>query len=240
MRFNPKCLVYLAPALCVGCATSWDGKVERWGSLREVLRNGETQGRVTLSELRERPELVGLGVLEGLSGEVTMIGDKLWVSTVGKSKLQTKTVGANDATQAAFLVSARVTAWREWTLEEDMNLEALEAYLEPVLSESSLSQLDTVPFLVKGSFKALEAHVVNGGCPFAADEALRKEPVREERSEVIGTLVGFRTSLPPGTLTHHGSRLHVHVALEDQAPYAGHLDSVVIAKGSRVLLPYKD
>lgn len=240
MMFNPKCLVYLAPALCVGCATSWDGKVERWGSLKEVLRNGETQGRVTLSEFREQPKVVGLGVLEGLNGEVTMVGDKLWVSTVGDSKQQTKSLGADDATQAAFLVSAKVTAWREWTLEKDMDLEALEAFLEPVLSESSLSQLDTVPFLVNGSFKALDAHVVNGGCPFAADEALRKEPVREKRSSATGTLVGFRTSLPPGTLTHHGSRLHVHVALENPAAYAGHLDSVVIAKGSRVLLPYKD
>lgn len=239
--FDPKYLVFLVPALSVGCTTAtWNGKNERWGSLKEVLRNGQTQGRVAVAQLTQAPGAVGLGVLKELKGEVTIVGGKVWISTIQGGEAVTEAVTADSKAEAAFLVTSNVRAWHELIIDENMNLEGLQECLQREMGERKLSQSDTVPFVVMGTFDELQAHVVNGGCPFAADPALRKEPVREKRTESPGTLIGFMTSLPPGTLTHHGSRLHVHVALDGPVPYAGHLDHVVIGKGSRLLLPVSE
>ncbi|MDF1665064.1 MAG: acetolactate decarboxylase, partial [Planctomycetota bacterium] len=200
--FDPKYLVFLVPALSVGCANpTWNRKVERWGSLKEVLRNGQTEGRVKVSQFTQQAGTVGLGVLKELKGEVTMVGGKVWVSTVKDGKVVTEAATVESDGEAAFLVASNVTAWRDVTIDETINLEGLQEFIESNLSKTELAAAKTIPFVVRGSFDELNAHVVNGGCPFAADEALRKEPVREKRGKVNGTLIGFITSLPPGTLT---------------------------------------
>lgn len=235
---HPKCFIFLVPALCVGCASpSWNRKVQRWGSLKEVLRNGQTEGRVKVSRFSQTPETVGLGVLKELKGEVTIVGGKVWISTVVDGAVVTKAATLDSKVEAAFLVTSNVRAWREIIINDSMNLEGLQKFIESKLATTKLADSKTIPFVVTGSFDELSAHVVNGGCPFAADEALRKEPIREQRSKVAGTLIGFITSLPPGTMTHHGSKLHVHGAIEGPAPYAGHLDAALIPKGSRLLVP---
>ena len=47
-----------------------------------------------------------------------------------------------------------------------------------------------------------------------------------------------RIQLPPGTLTHHGSKTHVHaILLGGSFEYVGHVDDARIPKGAELLLP---
>lgn len=220
---------------CVG--SSWGGEVERWGTLREVLRDGQVQGRVRLAELVGRSGGIGVGALKDLSGEVTIVGDQVWI-TVGETGT-TRAVDAHTDYQAAFLVHSRVPKWRRVSLTQGMTLKDLESVLSEQLKGSEWQGLKTVPFIVNGQFDEIDSHVINGGCPFAADESLRKEPVRDKRRSQIGKLVGFTTSSPPGTISHHGSSLHVHSLLTEPRPYTGHVDRVIFGEGCWLLIPMR-
>ena len=94
---------------------------------------------------------------------------------------------------------------------------------------------ETMPFVIDGEFVRLEAHVVRGGCPHAP-AGKKVEPWRETRTSTKGRLVGFRTDRPAGEMTHHGTRIHVHLLLED-SPLVAHVDDVVVKSGSVIRLP---
>ena len=63
------------------------------------------------------------------------------------------------------------------------------------------------------------------------------EPVRRDEANVRGRLIGFYTEGPPGELTHHGSRIHVHALIEGPGPTAGHVDRADFAEGVVIRLP---
>lgn len=212
----------LIACLLVGCAApSWDGTVERWGTLREVLRDGDTSGKVRLDAVEGS---VGVGAMEGLAGEITLVGGRIWIARPNEPVSSTP----RPDDRAAFLAVADVPAWSEPISVGPIDLDALEARI------AELAQgRETVPFMVEGEFVELEAHVLNGTCPFAADPALRSEPFRFHHERVRGRLVGFFTTLPAGTLTHHGTRLHAHALLDDGSAM-GHVDRAVIAGTLRV------
>ena len=96
---------------------------------------------------------------------------------------------------------------------------------------------ETFPFVVRGELEELDAHVLNGRCPYAGPGSKETDPVTRARTRASGTLVGFYTELEPGLITHHGSRTHVHVLLEGDPAFVGHDDAVRIRRGARIGLP---
>lgn len=223
-------------ALAAGCVAGWDGRVERFGTLREVLRDGEVQGRVRVADVADRPGVVALGALADLRGEVTVIEGETWLARpVGDGRIAVARGSADDA-QAAFLALAIVDPWRTIPIEAPVEWDALDPLVSAAAARAGLGRLDTIPFVIEGELHDLHAHVLDGRCPFAADPERRGEPVRFAEARARGRLVGFLTTLPAGTLTHHGSRLHVHVVLDGPGAASGHVDSVAIATG-RLRLP---
>ncbi len=219
-------VLLLLALLLPGCTTpAWNGEVSRWGTLREVLRDGDTRGRVRLDGLTGRG-LVGVGALRDLEGEVTVVEGRVWVARPDERGEIAAALSDDD--EAAFLAVADVPRWSEHRTEGPSDLPAIESRLAALADGR-----ETVPFVVEGELRELDAHVLNGACPFAADPARRGEPVRFHREGVRGRLVGFFTTLPAGTLTHHGTRLHVHVIL-DEGAITGHVDDAVIDGTLRV------
>jgi acetolactate decarboxylase len=205
-----------------GCSTpAWNGSVAQWGTLREVLRDGDTHGRVRLDAI-DGVGLIGIGALEDLKGEITIVDGRVWVSRPDEQNVSvTRSVpGAGD--RAAFLAVAAVRTWSVHATDGPLDLSGLETRLSRLAAGR-----ETIPFIVEGELESLDAHVLNGACPFAADPARRGEPVRFHRERVRGTVAGFYTTLPAGTLTHHGSRIHAHVILPD-GPLTGHIDRIVV------------
>lgn len=228
----------LVGSLVAGCASSdWNGVTRRWGSLREVLRDGQVSGRVRVLEAGIGPGSVGVGALADLAGEITVVNGEVWVARPAADGRIVARSGAEPSTQAAFLALAEVPAWAELPVKQDLGLGELEDILAALLSQFPSGKVDSLPFVVEGPLGAVQAHVLNGKCPFAAVEERRGEPVRFERSAAQGVLVGFFSTLPPGILAHHGSRLHTHVLLRDQDPAMGHLDDVRVLKGGVIKVP---
>jgi acetolactate decarboxylase len=218
----------LVAAALAGCAApSWDGNVSRWGTLREVLRDGDTHGRVPLDVVGTE-STVGIGALEGLKGEITILGGRIWVSRRDDRGLIVTAPSAAAGDKAAFLALAEVPEWRTHPTGGPVDLRGLESRIDALARG-----VETVPFVIDGEAVELDAHVLDGACPFAADPKRRGEPVRFHREKVGARVVGFYTTLPAGTLTHHGSRIHAHVLLEDGS-MMGHVDHVLVDGTLRV------
>ncbi len=217
-----------AAAALAGCAApSWDGNVSRWGTLREVLRDGDTHGRVRLDAVGAG-SAVGIGALEDLKGEITILDGRIWISRRNDRGVVATTSSAGAGDKAAFLALADVRAWKSHPTGGPVDLPGLESRIDALAGGR-----ETVPFVIDGEAVEVDAHVLDGACPFAADPKRRGEPVRFHSEKVGARVVGFYTTLPAGTLTHHGSRIHAHVVLEDGS-MMGHVDHVLVDGTLRV------
>ncbi|MFM1816848.1 MAG: hypothetical protein RLZ98_3543, partial [Pseudomonadota bacterium] len=79
---------YLGTAWIVmlaSCASS-PQEIEQYGAMREVMREGKTEARVTVCDVASDASMFGVGALEGLGGEVTIDAGEVWVSRVDAGK----------------------------------------------------------------------------------------------------------------------------------------------------------
>jgi len=222
------------------CASDgWNGEVRNWGTVWQVLGNGDTSGKVRLGDV-VRPGTYGLGALEALGGEITVFDGSAWLGrTTGPGNTPQAAIGGADE-QAALLALSRVPRWMEHRVDRSVRWEELAEFIEDIIGDAGLAGAVTVPFLVDGALHDLELHVVNGECLHRAaldDSAAAQAPFRRTLDDATGTLVGFITNEPPGVLTHHGSRTHVHVLLASPDPISAHVDRVTLAAGSVVRVP---
>jgi alpha-acetolactate decarboxylase len=220
-------LLVLVVGACA--APRWDGATQRWGTLRSVMRDGDKSGKVEIAAAIEA-DSVGLGALAELAGEVIVLDGVGWIGR-GRERACERT-GAGD--RAAFLVLARVPAWSEFDLPADTELAAF----DPRVYGSF--DAPTIPFVIEGELEALEAHVLQGRCPYDAADTSGAEPIRHREALVRGTLVGYWSSEPPGVVAHHDTPLHVHVLVppdRERAGYVGHVDTVRVRAGARLRVP---
>jgi len=224
----------LSLALLSACSSTpaWNGQVETYGTLREVLAQGDNHGRVVV-EAAATPHTVGIGALEGLDGEVVVFEGQVYTGRVEAGEVVSGHGNAMD--QAAFLAVAEVPVWEELRIARTVSLEELVALLEELVAGTELGKSETFPFVIDGELLNLQSHVIDGNCPIANPDG--PAPARQVAERAQGRLVGFYSTLPPGTLTHHGSPLHVHVVLAGKKPLVAHVDDVIVTAGSTLLVP---
>lgn len=218
-------------------SSGWNEPVRTWGTMRAVMHDGRTEGKVRVADAVAAPHAVGIGALAGLSGEIVILDGNVWTSRViDAPRIETAKV-VKPADEAALLAVTQVSRWSEHTLEHDLSAVDLDDRLRALADETGLPRVQTFPFVIRGELDELDAHVLNGRCPYVGSGPENTDPVRTPRAHANGTLIGFYTELEAGLLTHHGSRTHVHVLIEGAAPFVGHVDSVRIRQGARICLP---
>lgn len=229
----------LAPVLG-GCASgTWNGNVQTWGTLRGVLHDGDTSGKVRLEDVAG-PHGVGIGAPEGLAGEIVVLDGKTWVTRAdGRGGTQTQHPAPPNAT-AAFLVIATVPRWVDQRTDNRRSLSELEQAVRDAATTIGLNPASPFPFLVEGRFSTIEMHVLNGQCPFTqskGNDDPTHDPIRTRTDDVKGVLVGFYSDGPPGTLTHAGTRVHIHALVQGERQVVGHVDAVTVEPGAEIRLP---
>jgi hypothetical protein len=227
-------------ASCAGTAggKSWNESLSRWGELAEVLRGGQTGGRVDLAEAAERPGTWGIGAVEGLAGEILVRNGVVWIGRVTGPAECTTTRGVPAGEQATLLAVTTVTEWSVGLLPRDMDLGDLEDHLKALAVETGLPEEGPFPFELEGGIDDLELHVLNGVCPYAADDLPpENDPFRLVSSHEHGLVVGFFAEGMGGVLTHFGDRNHSHVLLLGDELMVGHLDGGVFKAGSILRIP---
>ncbi|RMF84196.1 MAG: hypothetical protein D6744_03520 [Planctomycetota bacterium] len=239
---RPTILSVVLSLVCIlgGCASpSWNGQVHRWGTLRGVLRDGDTGGKVRLGDAVE-PDCVGIGALEGLAGEIGIVDGKLWVA---RADDEAAADSADSDAMATFLATATVPRWVRQETHERLSLAQLEKVVHAAAMEHGLDTSAPFPILIEGRFSTVNLHVLNGRCPFKqppdpSDDA--HDPVRYEQDTARGVLVGFYNEGPSGILTHANTKLHLHAVLRDAPPPVGHVDALTIDPGAEIRIPAVD
>src|SRR5215831_2780884 len=145
------------------------------GAQRDVL-SGDLTPRADLRELAAVSHLHALGPLEGLRGEVTVIGGRPLISTLNAG---TVAVERGFAHRACFLVWAEVPRWR-WTAIDTAlaSLADLDPILERTAAASGLDAAIPFPFLAAGRAGAGAFHVLD------KRDGLPHNPARHEEAKV--------------------------------------------------------
>jgi hypothetical protein len=183
--------------------------------MREVLREGRSEARVSLAEAAV-PGAIGVGALAGLAGEVTVVDGRVLVAVPeGAEGIEVRE--AEEGESAALLFLARVERWEESPLPECESYEELEDAIATALVARGIDPAAAVPVRVRGIAEEYALHVVAGACPVARPEGPppRRREGRNARVEMGGVLRGGRgrddhaprtaQPLPPRRVRRHGS-----------------------------------
>ncbi len=204
------------------------------GSQREAIMMGRRDARLDLHMLRGLPHLCGLGPIEGLAGEVTILDGRPSLARVGED-------GALRIEEAfdvgvPFFVWAEVAGWRTLPVPDALRSYAeLELFVGEAGRAAGLTQ--AFPFTVTGAPAGVAFHVVNAkpGAAMPANMAAHAaEQVNYALAGRQATLVGFWSAEHAGVFTPMDSRMHVHLqtAAND---VSGHVDGLNLGGGGMVL-----
>ncbi len=220
--------------LC-GCAGSPE-MVQQHGGMRDVLRMGNTQARISFEEMCYQPHAIGVGALTDLQGEITILDGKIYVATTADGVIAQTTIGTADVGSATLMTLAYVENWHQDTLPQSLPLEQA---IEKVARSRGIDTEKPFPFIIEGIAARYQLHVINGFCPIATpDLAPEDQPWRSEGKATAMKVIGFHASDQQGVMTHHGSKLHLHAIIEDgKGAISGHLDVVEMAPGSILAVP---
>ncbi len=231
-----KLLVLSLALLMAACnGPSQAPKLQTWGELRSVLRDGETQGRVELSRA-SAPGLYGLGAVAGLKGEVLVVDGEVWVSRATASDSAGMAGPPLEGEQATLLALGSVEQWSASVLPVTSDMKALELAVRTAAEAAGCDPTQPVPFVIEGIAASLDLHVLNGACPSASPPP-EHEPYRASLDSAEVLLVGFYAEGMAGKLTHKGASSHVHVLTGGAQRVVGHVDGLRLSAGARLRVP---
>lgn len=229
--------------LLAGCASArWDGRVESWGGMRQVMRDGQTEARVSISQVLTKPHAFGVGAVEGLRGEIVIDDGRCWTADV-VAEAGRPVARVREGVQsrgATLMVVAYVPTWSESAVKRALTSDELEAYVRDSAKRSGIDATRPFPFVIEGEFRNLSAHVINGYCPMSQNAEVvsaDSQPVRLDGVAGEGKLIGIYAENSAGELTHHGSSMHVHVLMESLPATVAHVEGVALAPGAKLRLP---
>ena len=235
-----KTVISVALLSCVlsACASSGPEpafEVSCWGTMREVLREGDDRARVPLARVVEKGTW-GVGALAGLEGEVTVIDGKAHVAKVVDEGLYLRSMRPRD--EASLLVLASVQGWTASSMVQTRTLSDLEHLIAKRVESMGFDASNApLPIRIEGDFDELSLHVIDGACPIADPDG--SPPWRHQCEGVTGTLVGIYAEGQEGKLTHHARRLHLHALVEtaEGRVLSGHVDEAAVGEGAQLMLP---
>lgn len=199
--------------------------------MRNVMWNGELAGTIDLDTLSAKKNLIGLGPVEYLAGELLIVDGKSFKAVVTSDS--TMRVEETFAAKAPFFVYARVSEWQERAVPDSIQtLQQLELYLDGETKNNKRP----FPFKLSGEIEQATIHIVNlpaGSTVSNPDEAHQGQVDYELGPEEV-EVAGFFSTEHKAVFTHHDTFLHLHLITKDRSKM-GHLDKVVFKPGSLTL-----
>ncbi len=209
-------LIFLVPVLGYG-------QVQVAGEMREIMQLAKLSATIDIDSL-DRSGVYGLGVVEGLKGEIIILDGEPYVTSVVKEVWSTE---HSYKIKAAMLVYEKIESW-ETVLEKSaiQNLQDLEEHLQKLMGEKGKSRDKPFAFIIKSNFANVEYHVIDwkkGAIHTAASHKQFAKSGKLIDSEI--TILGFYSSNHQGIFTHHSSKIHLHV-ITDNHDLVGHVDEL--------------
>jgi acetolactate decarboxylase len=203
------------------------------GEMRRMFTTRDIRPNVDLAKINQNPHVYALGPVAGLRGEITVLDGQVFVS---KKSADHAMVAINSNVKSVFLVYASVPAWRSINLPTNVSTEQdIAKFLETQVPTNSRSA-----FLVQATALSARYHIQNykGKAADLTHEAHDKAKAFFEITNLPVELVGFFTNREgdAGSFVHMGQTTHIHLISTDRKQM-GHLESIKLAPGARVMLP---
>jgi acetolactate decarboxylase len=193
------------------------------GSLRATMWEGQLSGLVAMDTLAV-PGVFGLGPLEFLQGEITVMDGRSFISYIENDS--TVVVEEQAHVSAPFFVHQHVSEWDAVVLGADVvDLPTLDAFL----TKRYAGREAPFFFRLQGNVTEATAHVmdvppgttING--PDDAHASQKHFTVNDAEVELIGVFSTQHKTV----FTHHDSNIHVHLVTTDRT-LMGHLDRLLV------------
>jgi len=206
------------------------------GAQRETIMNGKLAAAVDLRKLANTAHLYGLGPLEELRGEVTIVDSRPSLARVNSAGIVEVTQSYDGG--APFLVWAEVAAWRDLPIPADVRSFAdLEAFVPRAAESTGLDPQTPLPFMLRGRQTLVEFHVLNRvGDPPHSMEQHKKIQATFDLENVDATIIGFHSTRHRGIFTPMDSTIHIHFQTPDNRT-SGHIQKLQLASGLTLSLP---
>jgi acetolactate decarboxylase len=213
-------------------------RYELWfiGAQRETIMNGKLAAVLDLRTLATRPHLYGLGPIEELRGEVTIVDSRPALARVAPDGRVNVTQTFNAGTP--FFVWAEVPHWVERPIPAEVrSFEDLERFVPHAAEAAGLDAEKPLPFLIGGRDESIEFHILNriGDPPHNMAEH-KKIQIIFELSQVEATIVGFHSTRHRGVFTPGDSNIHIHFQTPDNSK-SGHIQKLEIGSAATLRLP---
>jgi hypothetical protein len=174
---------------------------QQWGSMREVLRDGNTEARVALVDAGITAESYGVGALAGLEGEITIDAGDVTVSRSTGADAVTTTKGISDDDAVSMLFLGTVSGWHSIDITEPVSSLEVDGLLATAFAGRPETQ-GPRPFRIEGTFSDIKLHVIGGQCPIRA--RMHGEPMTRPAFELIfhkrpRRSLAFMRLMPPAT-----------------------------------------
>jgi len=211
---------------------------ELWfiGAQRETIMNGKLASALDLKTLADRPHLYGVGPIEQLRGEVTIIDSRPALARVTPDG--TVSVAENFDAGMPFFVWAEVAGWIERPIPAEIrSYQDLERFVPQAAEGAGLDADKPLPFLVTGREDLIEFHILNrvGDAPHNM-ETHKKIQIKFELEQAEATIVGFHSTRHRGIFTPGDSNIHIHFQTPDNRQ-SGHIQGIEIGSGATLRLP---
>ncbi|MCC7502265.1 MAG: acetolactate decarboxylase [Flavobacteriales bacterium] len=207
--------------LILACiAGQWlDAQVAVTGAMRKTMWEGQLSGLIAMDSIAN-PGTYGIGPVEYLRGEVTLVDGHCFVSSaINDSTMQ---VQERTDVKAPFFVRAMVSSWVDVPLPpEVVDLPSLDAFLTTLGKERS------GPFVFRIDGLVTEAHLhvmdVPPGTEIHGPDDAHASQKNFTLRDVNAELVGFFSTKHKAVFTHHDTNIHVHLLTMDRSAM-GHLE----------------
>ncbi|MCC6908015.1 MAG: acetolactate decarboxylase [Phycisphaerales bacterium] len=238
-RFCSAVCILAAAAVPGGCTTRTTS-VAQYGAMRQVMREGQTEPRIRLTDAVAAPHAYGVGALEGLTGEVTIVDGSVWVARVAHEGVDVSGPAPLAHDQATLLTLAHIASWESVPVTTTIEGAALESSIKAAARDMGIDTSKPFPFVIEGDAIRVDLHVVNGYCPSAVDPAtIDAQPwVWSSPAPGRAVIVGFYAPDAAGVMTHHATAVHLHAVVDiDGRTVAGHVDEAAAGAGAVLRLP---
>jgi len=204
------------------------------GAMKNVMKKGELFGTINLDSLSNKTHLYGMGPVEYLTGEITVVDGRAFKSTIqsnGEMKVE-----ETFEVKAPFFGYTQIEKWEERPIPDSVHTIQ---QLENFLNASTRDRLRPYFFKLKGEVDFAKIHVVNlpkGSVVHSPEEAhvgQANYSIKNKNAEIIG----FFSMEHQTIFTHHSTFVHMHLITDDLLQM-GHVDELTIfSQGIRLFLP---
>ena len=197
------------------------GQVYHSGAMSEMGKTGFAP-TISLDSLQKYKQLIGMGPLGKMEGEITILDGKIYG---GKSRTSGETLVVNDwKVQAPFLVYADVAKWEKVKLSGSAeSLAELEEKIKEAALSSGINLEEPFFFRIEGTFDQMVTHIVTPRSPEMQGYVAGQNQKNYDHSKESGELIGVYSKIGQRIYTHHDSFMHVHF-LNTEKDFTGHLD----------------